>query len=339
MKYGRHYFAFLIITFLLINGCAHAPMQFQLAAGTNQSDYQSAVKLCGGDNNQGHFIFGPLILVAPLVVAMEGINYHQKGEMQNCMEAKGFKCVENCHHPSSIKPTPVDPTLLAKWEETIKADKGKEWVYYAKTPSGTSLYYCPSSVSVIDQRYIYFREQLTLSDDNKENYSYIWRSCKVNCADKIFKLSDFVAIDKAGNAVDPNLTETEWRKVVEASPLGTFAFKLCSEKVQQGKEGDVSKTSTKEDKPVTLNQTVVSSPLPKQESTASTLSKLIVPPPLPQEEEWWISIDGEQKDGPFKTSKIMELLSSGKITSNTYMWKEGTTNWKRISEIEQLKNY
>ena len=52
---------------------------------------------------------------------------------------------------------------------------------------------------------------------------------------------------------------------------------------------------------------------------------------LQLEEEWWISING-QKYGSFKTSKIKELLSSGKITDNTYVWKEGMANWKKISD-------
>ena len=332
MKIYYSLFVFLITSVLIINGCAHAPMQFQLAAGTNQADYQSSVKLCGGDNNQGHFLFGPLILVAPLVVAMEGINYHQKGEIQNCMEAKGFKCIENCHHPSTITPKPVDPKLLAKWEETIKADKGKEWTYYAKTPTGSSLYYCPSSVSVIDKRYLYFREQIIFPADHKENYSYSWRSCKVNCADKLFKLSDFVALDKAGNVTDPILTETEWRKIEETSPLGTVFFKICNEKIQQGKEGDVSKTSI-DDKPIAPNQTVVPPPIPKQESNPKAM---VASPQLPPEEEWWVGIDG-RKEGPLKTSKIKELLSSGKITYDTLIWKDGMKDWTMVSEIEKFK--
>lgn len=55
--------------------------------------------------------------------------------------------------------------------------------------------------------------------------------------------------------------------------------------------------------------------------------------PLPPEEEWWIGIKGKQ-NGPFKTSKIEELLSSGKITKDAYIWKKGMNDWKRILEIE-----
>lgn len=52
---------------------------------------------------------------------------------------------------------------------------------------------------------------------------------------------------------------------------------------------------------------------------------------LQPEEEWLVSIDGKQY-GPYKTSKIKELLSSGKITDKTYVWKNGMANWKRISD-------
>jgi hypothetical protein len=142
----------------------------------------------------------------------------------------------------------VDPQVLAKWTETIRNEKEKEWVFYAKNPKGFLFYYNPTSLSVVDQRYVCFREQIKYPADGKENISYVWRSVKVNCADKIFKLSDFVAIDKAGNTTDPRTIETAWLNLPETSPLGTIAYKMCKEKITQGTEGDVSRTpSSKQD--------------------------------------------------------------------------------------------
>ena len=96
-------------------GCAHSPMQFQLAPGTNQDDYERAVKECGGDTKQGgYFLFGPLIILAPAVAIIEGVKHNQRANIQNCMEAKGFKCIANC------------ATKSLKKEEIAKKETAKE---------------------------------------------------------------------------------------------------------------------------------------------------------------------------------------------------------------------
>lgn len=227
---------FFLVLSSFLYGCAHEPMKFRLAAGTNQNDYQEALKECGGDSKQGgYFLFGPLILVAPAVAVIEGVKANKRADVQNCMEAKGFKCVENCPDPLSPKfaRKPIDPKVLAQWEEIIKIDKTKEWVFYGKAPKGSMLYYDPASIALEDQRYILFREQLTLPVDNPENLSYIWRTTKVNCVDKIFKFSNFVALDKDGQTTDPGAVETEWRNLPETSQLGIIAYKICGENIQK----------------------------------------------------------------------------------------------------------
>jgi hypothetical protein len=229
-------------------------MQFQLAPGTNQEDYRRVLKECGGDAKQGgYFLFGPLILLAPVVAVVEGVKYNQRGGIQKCMEAKGFKCIANCPDSSSDKLSevpqkPVDPQLLDKWTQTIRADQEREWILYTKNPQGSIFYYDPSSLSAEDQRYVYFREQVKFSPDRAGNLSYVWRSVKVNCIDKIFKLSDFVALDKAGDTTDPRISETGWRNLPEGYPLGSFIYKKCEEETTQGTKGDVRRApSLKQD--------------------------------------------------------------------------------------------
>ncbi len=96
----------ILIVCIMMIGCAHSPMQFQLAPGTNQSNYQTALKECGGDTTSGgYFLFGPLIILAPVVAIVEGVKYNQRGGIKNCMEAKGFKCVANCPDSSFDKPS------------------------------------------------------------------------------------------------------------------------------------------------------------------------------------------------------------------------------------------
>jgi hypothetical protein len=114
-------------------GCAHSPMQFQLAPGTNQVDYQTALKECGGDSKQGgYFLFGPLILLAPAVAVIEGVKHHKRAEVQNCMEAQGFKCISNCPVKSKVIYVPIADTKL---EDTIPRRK----LFLAIVPSNAKV--------------------------------------------------------------------------------------------------------------------------------------------------------------------------------------------------------
>lgn len=231
----------VLMVCIIMFGCAHTPMKFQLATGANQNDYNDALKQCGVDDKQGgYFLFGPLIIIAPAVAIIEGVKYKQRDNVQKCMEGKGFKCIDNCPDPSSTNflQKPIDPALLTKWAEIIKVDKTKEWIFYADAEKGSLLYYDPQSMSAIDQRYISYREQLKFSPERTDtNLGYVWRSVKVNCADKIFKLSAFVAVDKEGNITDPQVIETDWKNLPDSSPLGIFTYKMCGEKIIQQSDG------------------------------------------------------------------------------------------------------
>ena len=122
----------------------------------------------------------------------------------DCMKAKGWICTSNCPDSSSKTVTmkkeqkQADFQALVKRAETIRAEQDKEWIIYAKSQDGLLFYYNPTSLSALDQRYIYFRDQVKYPSNWTRDLSYVWRSVKVNCADKMFKLSDFLALNKAG---------------------------------------------------------------------------------------------------------------------------------------------
>ena len=233
----------IFISCLLTFGCAHAPMNFQLAPGTTQEDFQRAKKECGEVTGGGGFIFGPAIIVVGVVAVVESVKYAKKNKFQDCMEDKGFKCIRDCAHASTDKLTVaaqknLDPKALDKWTETIEADQKKDWIYYTTNGQGTSFYYAPSSLSAEDQRYLYFREQVKFPPDHPGNLSYAWRSVKVNCLDKIFKLSDFAAIDKTGNTTDPKTSDTAWRDLTGGYPRNSFVYTQCEKEIAQGTTGD-----------------------------------------------------------------------------------------------------
>ena len=204
----------IIIASIILAGCTSPNMIFKPAnSSLSQFDYYVAKEECAKAGKGSGFA--------------------------DCMKAQGWVCTSNCpYSPSETgvmeKPQKqVDSQILAKkWTETIRAEKEKEWVFYTKSQDWLLFYYNPASLSVVDQRDVYFRDQVKYPADWEKDLSYVWRSVKVNCADKMFKLSDFVALDKAGKITDPKVNETAWASLPPESPLGTFAVNICREKVK-----------------------------------------------------------------------------------------------------------
>ncbi|MBA3817076.1 MAG: DUF4339 domain-containing protein [Parachlamydiaceae bacterium] len=48
----------------------------------------------------------------------------------------------------------------------------------------------------------------------------------------------------------------------------------------------------------------------------------------------WFIVLKEKKEGPFS---IIELKRDIRITPDTLVWKEGFSNWKKMREVEELK--
>jgi hypothetical protein len=85
------------ILYSLILGCAHDPMKFKANPGLTNDDYAAARIECGGaEKSGGYFAFGPAIILLPVMAVVEGYRYSKRGSVLTCMEARGFKCIENC---------------------------------------------------------------------------------------------------------------------------------------------------------------------------------------------------------------------------------------------------
>lgn len=200
-------------------GCTSPKMIFKPAnSSLSQFDYYAAKEDCGKTDKSRGFV--------------------------DCMKAKGWICTSNCPDSSSetavIKKEQkqVDFQVLVKWAEAIRAEQEREWILYTKSQEGLLFYYSPASLSAVGQRYIYFRDQVKYPSNWTRDLSYVWRSVKVNCTEKMFELSDFLALNKAGKPTDPKASETAWAHLPEESPLGTFAFKMCRERITQGAESN-----------------------------------------------------------------------------------------------------
>ena len=86
------------------------------------------------------------------------------------------------------------------------------------------------------------------------------------------------------------------------------------------------KTNTRSD-----NENILSGPPPlpqKLENSDKTL-----PPPLPKTIEYYIEFQGNQK-GPISIYTLKEMTKQHLIEKDTLIWREGMTEWKKISEIE-----
>lgn len=66
----------------------------------------------------------------------------------------------------------------------------------------------------------------------------------------------------------------------------------------------------------------------------TTPSAVPVPPPIP-DTTYHVAVDGKA-EGPFNIDQLKAMASSGKITSDTLIWKQGMQGWERASEQPEL---
>ena len=55
------------------------------------------------------------------------------------------------------------------------------------------------------------------------------------------------------------------------------------------------------------------------------------------EEKWYFVEDGEKK-GPFAKIDIGKYIEIGRISGDSYLWKKGFSDWKKLKDIEGLQN-
>ncbi len=58
------------------------------------------------------------------------------------------------------------------------------------------------------------------------------------------------------------------------------------------------------------------------------------PPPVPNI-QYYISFNGAQA-GPFTIPKLTEMVQSGQMTAQTYVWKQGMPNWELAGNVQEL---
>ncbi len=63
-----------------------------------------------------------------------------------------------------------------------------------------------------------------------------------------------------------------------------------------------------------------------------------VPPPPPPQMQFYIAVGGQQQ-GPYTLEQLRQLIASGQVKQDTYVWRQGLNNWvlaKDLPEVAQL---
>jgi membrane protease subunit (stomatin/prohibitin family) len=58
------------------------------------------------------------------------------------------------------------------------------------------------------------------------------------------------------------------------------------------------------------------------------------PPPLPNV-QYYVSVNGQQT-GPFNMQQLQEMVNTGQLTKQTYVWKQGLANWELAEKVHEL---
>ena len=61
----------------------------------------------------------------------------------------------------------------------------------------------------------------------------------------------------------------------------------------------------------------------------------MAPPPMPPQVQYTLNING-QNAGPYNMQQLQQLVQSGQLTRNTYVWKQGMANWDVAGNVQEL---
>jgi TRAP-type mannitol/chloroaromatic compound transport system substrate-binding protein len=56
----------------------------------------------------------------------------------------------------------------------------------------------------------------------------------------------------------------------------------------------------------------------------------------PQPQAMFYAIINEMQAGPFAESEVAQLISQKRITTETYMWRPGMAEWKKVAEMPEI---
>ena len=69
---------------------------------------------------------------------------------------------------------------------------------------------------------------------------------------------------------------------------------------------------------------------PQQQAPAMS-----TPPPMPNATMFTVAINGQQY-GPYNMQQLQQLVQNGQMNNQTYVWKQGMTNWEMAANVPEL---
>ncbi len=51
----------------------------------------------------------------------------------------------------------------------------------------------------------------------------------------------------------------------------------------------------------------------------------------------WYYVENNDRVGPVTADQLMDYIENGRLNDQSYVWKKGFDNWKRIAEVDELK--
>ena len=63
----------------------------------------------------------------------------------------------------------------------------------------------------------------------------------------------------------------------------------------------------------------------------------MAPPPMPPQVQYTLNING-QNYGPCNMQQLQQMVQSGQLTRQTYVWKQGMANWEMAGNVPELAN-
>ena len=66
------------------------------------------------------------------------------------------------------------------------------------------------------------------------------------------------------------------------------------------------------------------------------MGQQMTPPPIPGSNIAYMIVANGQQYGPFNMQQLQQMVQSGQMTSQTYVWKQGMSNWEFASNVPEL---
>lgn len=74
---------------------------------------------------------------------------------------------------------------------------------------------------------------------------------------------------------------------------------------------------------------------PQMQQTQQPMGQQMTPPPMPGAVSYMIAVNGQQY-GPYNMQQMQQMVQNGQMNPQTYVWKQGMTNWDMASNVPEL---